>query len=174
MEIQRLEKESYVGKKFTVHYQTNGYYDIYLFDQRFQMDYVPFESTIKKSFEDAFFSEWLEYPIAFGAFENEKLIGFIEGTLESWNNRFRISNICVFNNTMRHKGIGTLLMATIQKEAESLNARMIVLETQSCNEAAIAFYQQNGFGIIGFDLYAYSNIDPEQHEIRIEMGKKLK
>ena len=50
---------------------------------------------------------------------------------------------------------------------------MIVLETQSCNEAAIAFYRKNGFSIIGFDLYAYSNNDPERHEVRIEMGKKL-
>ena len=24
---------------------------------------------------------------------------------------------------------------------------------------------------IGFDLYSYSNDDPEKHEIRIEMGK---
>ena len=26
---------------------------------------------------------------------------------------------------------------------------------------------------IGLDLYAYSNSDPERHEVRIEMGKKL-
>ena len=51
---------------------------------------------------------------------------------------------------------------------------MIVLETQSCNESAIAFYRKNGFSIIGFDLYSYSNNDPERHEVRIEMGKKLR
>ena len=51
---------------------------------------------------------------------------------------------------------------------------MIVLETQSCNENAIAFYRKNGFEIIGFDLYAYSNDDPERHEVRLEMGKKLR
>ncbi len=50
---------------------------------------------------------------------------------------------------------------------------MIVLETQSCNEAAIAFYQRHGFSIIGFDLYSYSNTDPQRHEVRIEMGRKL-
>lgn len=48
---------------------------------------------------------------------------------------------------------------------------MIVLETQSCNENAIAFYRKNGFEIIGFDVYSYQNTDPERHEIRIEMGK---
>lgn len=67
-----------------------------------------------------------------------------------------------------------MLMGAIQAAAESLSARMIVLETQSCNEAAIAFYRRNGFSIIGFDLYTYSNADPERHEVRIEMGKKLK
>jgi ribosomal protein S18 acetylase RimI-like enzyme len=50
---------------------------------------------------------------------------------------------------------------------------MVILETQTCNENAIAFYKKNGFEIIGFDLYAYSNDDPEKHEIRIEMGRKL-
>lgn len=50
---------------------------------------------------------------------------------------------------------------------------MMVLETQSCNENAIAFYKKNGFELIGFDLYAYSNTDPERHEVRVEMGKKL-
>ena len=62
---------------------------------------------------------------------------------------------------------------TILKEAKASGVRMAVLETQSCNENAIAFYQKNGFEIIGFDLYSYSNTDPERHEIRIEMGKKL-
>ena len=33
--------------------------------------------------------------------------------------------------------------------------------------------KRNGFEIVGFDLYAYSNHDPEAHEVRLEMGKKL-
>ena len=64
-------------------------------------------------------------------------------------------------------------MNRITETAESTGARMIVLEIQSCNESAIAFYRKNGFSIIGFDLYSYSNNDPERHEVRIEMGKKL-
>lgn len=50
---------------------------------------------------------------------------------------------------------------------------MTVLETQTCNENAIAFYKKHGFRIIGFDLFAYSNADPERNEIRIEMGKAM-
>ena len=59
------------------------------------------------------------------------------------------------------------------EEAKKSGARMVVLETQTCNEDAIAFYKKNGFEIIGFDLYAYTNDDPKHHEIRIEMGKVL-
>lgn len=63
-------------------------------------------------------------------------------------------------------------MKNILREAELSGARMTVLETQTCNENAIAFYRRSGFEIIGFDLYLYSNEDPERHEVRIELGKK--
>ena len=129
---------------------------------------------MEKSFDDEFFDEWLEEPVTFGAFEGERLLGYVEGAPEGWNNRYRISNICIFEENARGKGLGTLLMQAIQRAAEAAGARMIVLETQTCNENAIAFYKRNGFSIIGFDLYSYSNDDPERHEVRIEMGKKLK
>ncbi len=77
------------------------------------------------------------------------------------------------DETRRRGGIGSLLMDTILAEAAGCGARMAVLETQTCNENAIAFYRKHGFSIIGLDLYAYSNSDPERHEVRIEMGKKL-
>ncbi len=173
MEIRPLDKEIYAGKKFTARYTTGGYYDIRASESGFQMRYTAFAAPVEKSFEDVFFGEWLENPVAFGAFEGERLIGYVEGSVEGWNNRFRISNICVFDHSKRNSGIGSKLMETIQREAVSCKARMIVLETQSCNEAAIAFYRKNGFTIIGLDLYAYSNTDPQQHEVRIEMGKKL-
>ncbi len=79
----------------------------------------------------------------------------------------------MFENARRGSSVGTVLLDAIQEAAAS-GARMIVLETQSCNENAIAFYRKNVFEIIGFDLYAYSNDDPERHEVRLEMGKKLK
>lgn len=63
-------------------------------------------------------------------------------------------------------------MKNILREAELSGARMTVLETQTCNENAIAFYRRSGFEIIGFDLYSYSNEDPKRHEVRIELGKK--
>lgn len=173
MEIRRLEQEIYAGKKFTARYKTNGYYDICASQQGFQIKYKPFRTPVERSFDDVFFGEWLEAPIAFGAFEGGSLVGYVEGALEAWNNRFRISNICVFDEAARGSGVGTALMKAIEKAAASTGARMVVLETQSCNENAIAFYRKHGFEMIGFDLYAYSNADPERHEIRVEMGKRL-
>ena len=172
-EIKELDRETYHNKKFTLHYLTNGYYDIKATANGFDIAYKTFDKPKEMSFSDVFFGEWLENPRAFGAFEDEKLLGFAEGTLEKWNNRYRISNICVFDSSMRHSGIGTLLMKHILSEATKSGARMAVLETQSCNENAISFYRKNGFEIIGFDLFAYTNTDRERNEIRIEMGKIL-
>ena len=174
MEIRQLDAAAYAGKKFTVRYQTRGYYDISASDGGFQIKYVPFEAPVQKSFDDVFFGEWLEAPVAFGAFEGEQLLGLVEGSPEGWNNRFRISNICIFDAAARGKGVGSQLMEVMQQTAEASGARMMILETQSCNENAIAFYKRNGFEIVGFDLYAYSNADPERHEVRIEMGKHLR
>ena len=173
MDIKLLDKAAYAGRKFTARYQTAGYYDIRPSGQGFQLAYVPFDAPEERSFDDTFYGDWLEDPIAYGAFEGERLIGFVEGSMETWNNRFRISNICVFDDSRRSKGVGTRLMAAITREAAAFGPRMMVLETQSCNENAIAFYRKNGFDIIGFDLYAYSNTDPQRHEVRIEMGKQL-
>ena len=173
MIIEKLNKEQYAGKKFTLRYFTKGYYDIEKTENGFSFTYKKFAEMTEMSFSDVFFNEWLENPVAYGAFENGELLGYVEGTLEAWNQRYRISNICVFDERKRHCGIGTMLMNVILDEAEKSGARMVVLETQTCNENAIAFYKKNGFDIIGFDLYAYSNTDPQRHEVRIEMGKML-
>ena len=173
MEIRQLERCDYRGKKFTVRYKTHGYYDVCAAEHGFLLKYTRFKKPIEKSFDAEFFGEWLENPVAFGAFENGEIIGYVEGSAESWNNRFRISNVVVFDNENRKRGVGTLLMNAIMKKAEESNVRMIVLETQSCNATAIAFYKSQGFEIIGFDLYSYSNDDPARHEVRIEMGKKI-
>ena len=173
MTIQKLDPKDYQGKEFVLKYSTKGYYDIEKSENGFQITYEKFDTITEMSFKDKFFNDWLEEPVAYGAFEGEKLVGYVEGSLEKWNNRYRISNICIFEEEARKRGIGTKLMNTILEEATLSGARMVVLETQTCNENAISFYKKYGFEIIGFDLYAYSNTDPMRHEVRIEMGKVL-
>lgn len=173
MIIRKLDRETYAGKKFVQKYTTQGYYDIECTARGFDVSYKKFESPTEMVFEGCLFEEWLDNPVAYGAFENDELVGYVEGFLEKWNNRFRISDIGIADTIKRHLGIGTKLMNVIMEEAKKSGARMIVLETQSCNEKAISFYKKNGFEIIGFDLYAYSNTDPACHKMRIEMGKMI-
>ena len=142
MEIRRLEREIYAGRAFTARYRSNGYYDIGVSEDGFPIRYLPFAAPEERSFEDVFFSAWLEDPVAFGAFEGGELLGFAEGSPEGWNRRFRISNICVFDPSRRGGGIGQRLLDAIQSAPETAGARMLVPETQSRNEAAIAFYRR--------------------------------
>ena len=114
MEIWQLDPAVYAGRKFTARYRTKGYYDICTAEDGFRLRYVPLGAPMEKSFDDEFFGEWLEEPVAFGAFEGERLLGYVEGAPEGWNNRYRISNICIFEENARGKGLGTLLMQTIQ------------------------------------------------------------
>jgi len=171
MEIRKLDPVQWRGYGFTARYQTGGCWDIVPVEEGFRIEYHSFGKVEERSFNDTLFGEWLEAPVVYGAFQDGELLGIAEGSPESWNHRWRISNLCIFQEKHRRCGVATALMEKMLEEAAPM--RMAVLETQTCNERAIAFYRKCGFEIIGFDLYAYSNHDPEAHEVRLEMGKKL-
>ena len=174
MIIRELDYEEYSGKKYQAEILSDRYLSIEPEGEGFDIRWVMSDEPLRMSINDTVLSDWLDHPAAYGAFEGDRLVGFVEGFLEKWNNRYRIANICVFDHADRRRGVGKRLMETILEEAVKSGARMAVLETQNFNFKAIAFYKKNGFQIIGFDRYAYSNRGPEEHNIRIEMGRKLK
>lgn len=57
-----------------------------------------------------------------------------------------------------------------KEQAKAKDARAIILETQSCNTKAIAFYRKQGFFLAGFNSCEYSNADIEKKEIRMEFA----
>ena len=67
----------------------------------------------------------------------------------------------------RGQGVGSHM---IRQAVRRYRPRHVCAET---DDDAVGFYRKNGFSVIGFDLYAYSNRDPERHEVRVEMGKRL-
>lgn len=154
--------------------KSDKYLDINKSNLGFDIQWKKSNKQIKKTMKHISLSSDIDNAIAYGAYDDDKLIGFIEAYYEEWNNRFRISNLFIFEEAYQNKGIGTRLIKRIEKDATKTKARMLVLETQSYNSKAILFYETNGFEIIGFDRYAYTNSDPRRHEMRIEMGKKLK
>lgn len=172
LEIRQLDPAEYKGRNYIFEYQTPGYYDLLINEWTFQFVYKEFNKIEERKFEDRLLRDWLEQPVLYGAFVDRVLGGIIEGSIESWNNRFRISNILIFEG-YRKKHIGTALIEYMVMKAKEQKARMMVLETQSCNIPAIRCYLKNGFKVIGFDTHAYSDTDLEKHEIRIEMGKEI-
>jgi len=176
MKITLLNNEQYKGEKIQFRYWTSYYFDIEMDrkdqEETFKLIRKPFKTPQVKQFEDTLLEDWLEKPKLFGAVENDELIGYLELSHESWNNRMRVANIWV-EEGHRGKGIGKLLMEEAEKTAKKEKARALILETQSCNDKAICFYKACGLSVIGFDLLAYTNDDVEEKEFRIEMGKVL-
>ena len=173
MLIKELDYKKYKGQKYQAEILSDRYLSIETRDEGFDLKWVMSEEPLKRTIDEDLLSDWLEDPVAYGAFEEDQLIGMVEGFLEKWNNRFRIANICVFEQANRRSGVGTKLMDAILKDAAKSGARMVVLETQTFNFKAISFYKKHGFEIIGFDRYAYSNRGPEEHNMRLEMGKRI-
>lgn len=173
MEIRRLDVAEYRGREYSAEFHSDRYLSIEPRPEGFELRWMDAETDLRMSVRDSMLEEWLEDPVAYGAFDGGRMVGFVEGFLEKWNNRYRISNICVFEEADRRGGVGTLLLNRIMAEAVDSGARMAVLETQSFNFRAISFYRKNGFEIIGFDRYAYSNKGPEEHNMRVEMGRPI-
>lgn len=175
VQVRRLD-ESYRGKELRFCYQTSAYYNIILreTDQGYFCELVreEFSEPREKSFTDTLLGDWLENPQLYGAVAGDKIVGYLELSHEQWNNRMRISNIWV-SERCRRAGIGSSLMSAAIEAAEQVGARALVLETQSCNDPAIRFYQKHGFSLIGFDLTAYSQTDVQKKEVRLEFGRAV-
>jgi ribosomal protein S18 acetylase RimI-like enzyme len=126
----------------------------------------------EKCSESKLFGEYVEEPRAFAVELAGEQIGWIEVGYQKWNNRMRVWEFLV-REEFRRKGIGTLLMNHAVELAKEKRARMLVLETQSCDVPAIGFYLRFGFELIGFDAAAYSNEDIAKKEVRLEFGLKI-
>jgi ribosomal protein S18 acetylase RimI-like enzyme len=128
---------------------------------------------IEKRFEGGLFQDFVDEPHVFAAELEDKEVGWIELGFQKWNNRMRIWELLV-EECFRRKEIGTLLVDHAVKLSKKRKARMLVVETQSCNVPAVNFYLKHGFELIGFDTAAYSNEDIERKEVRLEFGLKMK
>lgn len=171
MIIKEPDYNTYKGQKYQAEIVSDRFLSIEPSDEGFEVKWVMSEELLRMTIYEDLLQDWLDQPVAYGAFEDDKLIGMAEGFLEKWNNRFVIANICVFDGANRRSGIGTKLMEAILQDAKKSGARMVILETQTFNYKAISFYKKHGFEIIGFDRYCYSNKGPEEHNMRVEMGK---
>lgn len=109
---------------------------------------------------------------AYGMFDGETLAAVMELCPESWNNRMRVTELWV-REGYRRRGLGSRLLVFAREEGRREGRRALVLETQSCNTDAIAFYLHEGLSLIGLDTCCYSNEDIARGEVRLELGAAL-
>ncbi len=172
-EIRQLPRGEYQDHPFTVRYVTDRYYDVVVSDDGFRLELKNFPAPVERGFSEKLFSAWLEAPVVFGAFEGEKLIGFFEGSPESWHALFRISNVFI-EEGYRGKGVGSKLMEYVLDWAMKQNMwRGVILETQTCNYPAICFYKKHGFRLTRIDITEYDNDDVANKAVRIDLIHKF-
>ena len=176
IEIQHLPREQWQGHNFLFRYETSHYLDVEIsrsgtdFEVRFTRR--PFEKPIViggQEGDDRLYAPWWEGAEAYGVLEGGELVACIELWKENWSNRLRVTELWVADSHHR-RGLGTALMDFAKRHAKALGCRALMLETQSGNENAIAFYLAQGLTLFGFDRSAYTNRDVERRDVRLELG----
>lgn len=177
-----LPKEEWKGVPVPIRYTTEEYYDLETSGGKdgFQVQMVKkkFDSPVTHTpeeydFPDSLYQDHWEKAEAFGIVTEregkKELLACIEICPEEWSNRLMVTELWVADELHR-QGVGTSLMNLAKEQAKKQGRRAIILETQSCNVRAIAFYLSQGFELIGFDSCCYTNRDVERHEIRFDFG----
>ena len=166
--ISKRDPALFREKRYQTNYSSFGKYTTKEDESGITLYYEP---TPKREYilEDEIASSWLNSSVFYTANdENDYLLGFAEGAMEGWGERFRIANIVVFNENNRGKGIGSKLMEAMETEALLHKAKSILLEVENTNTKAFSFYKSKGYSIIGYDKLAYNE---NSETMPIYMGK---
>jgi len=170
-----LERAFWENYELAFHYVSNHYYDVEIVrsGDDFSVSFVkkPFDVPYEHMPDDTdkLFQPWWDDIKAWGVTVDGGLIAVIETAVEKWSNRLRVTELWI-DDAYRRQGIGTALMDMAVKRARDEKRRALMLETQSRNETAIAFYLSYGFTLIGFNACEYRNNDLARKEVRMEMG----
>ncbi len=186
LKILPLPKEEWEGTVIPMRYTTEEYYDVQIERDasgfHVNMPRQRFDAPVSHypeeyDFPDKLYQPHWEKACAWGIVEEKegkvKMLACIETCPEEWSNRLMVTELWVHEN-LRRQGIGHRLMEVAKAQAVREKRRAVILETQSCNTAAIQFYEKEGFKLIGFDSCCYSNNDKERKEVRINMGYFLR
>ena len=171
-----LEREQWQNYVLPFHYISKSYYDVEIerVNNNFHVSFIkkpfitPFEYKPEQDYDKLFQSHWEDIK-AWGIIEGEQLIAAVETAVEEWSNRLRVTELWI-DDAYRRQGVGTALMDIAVKRARDEKRRAVMLETQSRNENALAFYLAYGFTLIGFNVCEYQNNDLQRKEVRMEMG----
>ena len=172
MHISELPRKQFEGFQVVFSYDSTAYYDVKMRAGQnvFVLEFVRApQPREKKEWAGALFSPQWEDPRAYGLFDGRDMRALMEVTPERGTNRLRITSLCV-QEGFRRRGYGALLLTRAKEIARGARCRAVMLETQSCNTAAVQFCLSQGLTLMGFDACAYSNEDLTRHSVRLDMG----
>ena len=179
-EIVALPKEQWKGTPIPMATRNDSYYDfeispldhdgctISIVRKPAEQDIV--HTPEEYDFPDGLYQGHWEKAEAYGVVgAGGEMLACIEVCPEEWSNRLMVTELWV-SEGLRRKGVGKRLMDKAKEIAVNQKRRAVILETQSCNTKAIAFYLSQGFELIGFDTCCYTNNDIGRREVRINLG----
>ena len=179
-EIFALPKEQWKGTPIPMATRSDSYYDfeispldhdgctISIVRKPAEQDIV--HTPEEYDFPDGLYQDHWEKAEAYGVVgAGGEMLACIEVCPEEWSNRLMVTELWV-SEGLRRKGVGKRLMDKAKEIAVNQKRRAVILETQSCNTKAIAFYLSQGFELIGFDTCCYTNNDIGRREVRINLG----
>ena len=178
--IARLSKKDWTDAVIPIRYTTDWHYAVSIEEGEtsavVRLEKRAFETPVTHTpeeydFPDGLFQPHWEDAEAWGIGDPEtwELRACIETSLEAWSNRLIVTELWVHED-LRRQGIGHRLMEIAKGKALLEGRRAVILETQSCNVNAIAFYRSQGFHLIGFDSCCYKNDDIQRGEVRLDLG----
>jgi ribosomal-protein-alanine N-acetyltransferase len=91
----------------------------------------------------------------FLVYDQQGVKGYAIGVMEK-GGKGHVLNIAV-KPGYRRKGIGSVLLNSLEAELERLGAREFYLEVREDNAGAISFYEKNGYNPIGVKEKYYSD-----------------
>ena len=136
-----------------------------LYAQTIQNEFPEYSPNIRKYFISEFKQDVLTSYIKIGAFNNEKLVGYILAGKKPYGGILNIDWLVVMK-TYQRRGIGQLLLEEIDKSGTDLGAHAIHLEVSHKN---IPFYTLCGYKEYGFDEKGYFGTD--NYLMKKELGE---
>ncbi len=92
----------------------------------------------------------------FVAEEDDKIVAFARVHVYRWNKSAYVINLLV-DAGYRRRGIGSLLLKTLEGFARENGARVIMFDTAIDNIPALNMYFKNGFKICGYNEKLYDD-----------------
>ncbi|OCA84602.1 GNAT family N-acetyltransferase [Bacillus sp. FJAT-27986] len=127
-----------------------------LLEENFKINFPSMSNLTKdaiNTFNDMLRFKKDDSAVLIGAFENEKIIGFLWAyTREILSDRRMHIGHIVVNSEVRSGGIGSRLLKYLEEYSIGVNIKRIDLMTTFENEKTLKFYEANGYSIIRVQL----------------------